>query len=349
MRPMSGIQIFSLAGVSVSVTGWYLILMLYLGASGGGSNGILWAGAVTFSILVHEFGHAGVAKFYSLSPAVVLHGWGGLCQHERAERDLHDAFILAAGPLAGLLLGGLVLVGSYSVGVVDGTWLARRPLAQTLVLYLLEINFVWSLANLLPLWPLDGGQLFRLGLLRVFRPARAERVTHVVGLVLGAGGAVLAWKTGHNFVAFLAAMLAWQNVGRLNSTGASGAIRSQNHFAKELLGRAQEAMAAQDWGEAVRLGHQMRADSNLDAATLSTVWGILGVANMALGRVEEAMDYLERASPEPAVLQAKAQGIIALGRASDAVKLLEHPGAHRLDSELRQGLELLARSASPPG
>ena len=73
-----------------------------------------------------------------------------------------------------------------------------RPIhASPFLYYLVEslwfINFYWSLVNLLPLFPLDGGQLFRLGMVRVVKPARkAERVVHIVGISIAGIGLVYA-------------------------------------------------------------------------------------------------------------------------------------------------------------
>src|SRR5690606_14182007 len=139
--------------------------------SGSVVSGVIFALAVTLSLLVHEFGHAFVSKHYELRPSILLHGFGGLCISEAARRDSDDAKILFAGPLAGLVFGGLMLALSvFAPGVVNAS-----PLLAQFVGALVFVNIFWSLVNLLlPIWPLDGGQLFHLLLRRFMAPERAQ-------------------------------------------------------------------------------------------------------------------------------------------------------------------------------
>src|SRR3954447_19313818 len=100
---MSGFRAFTLANVPVWVSPWHVLFLVYL-AWGTGRPGLIFSVCVAFSVLVHEFGHALVAKIFRLSPQILLTGFGGLTGHERAQRDRDDALIIAAGPAASLLL-----------------------------------------------------------------------------------------------------------------------------------------------------------------------------------------------------------------------------------------------------
>ena len=92
---MGGFQAFSIGGIPVHFTLWYFFILLYW-MRGGAQSGLTWGLVITFSILVHEFGHALVARYFRLSPWVELHGWGGLTHHDRAARDRDDALIIVA-------------------------------------------------------------------------------------------------------------------------------------------------------------------------------------------------------------------------------------------------------------
>ena len=71
----------------------------------------LWVACVLVSILVHEYGHALMARAFDASPSIVLWGLGGLCysQGERQTPAQRLAVVLA-GPGAGFLLCGLVML-----------------------------------------------------------------------------------------------------------------------------------------------------------------------------------------------------------------------------------------------
>src|SRR5688572_6731933 len=171
---MGGFHLFTLADIPVRLSPWYLFLLAFW-VFPDPASGLLFALCVTLSLLAHEFGHAFVARHYKLQPEVLLHGFGGRTAHQRARTDRQDALIIAAGPTAGLLLGAACLVARELFPIES------RAL-YTLLTELIYINFFWSIFNLLPLWPMDGGQLLRIGASKLLKPARGERVTHIVSL-----------------------------------------------------------------------------------------------------------------------------------------------------------------------
>jgi hypothetical protein len=76
-----------------------------------------------------------------------------------------------------------------------------------LVAFLLEVNVFWPLINLVPVPPLDGGQIVREGLLA----ADVHDAQRVSGLIGTAAGAAVAWwgfHHGQDFLGIMFAMLA---------------------------------------------------------------------------------------------------------------------------------------------
>ena len=334
---MGGFQAFSIGGIPVHFTLWYFFILLYW-MRGGAQSGLTWGLVITFGILVHEFGHALVARYFRLSPWVELHGWGGLTHHDRAARDRDDALIIVAGPAAGLVLGGLVWAGSR---FIDPAWLAENYVVDGIIDNLLYVNLGWSLVNLAPLWPLDGGQLFRLGLIKLTRPATAERVTHAVGIVVGVVACYLAWTFfGGGFMLLIAAFLTWQNLQRINSTSASGPIRAQGRLTRQRLADARKAYEARDWEEAARLAHQVKAEAGADAGVLEQVFEILGVATAAQGHHEEAWSYLSKvARPKGNVYLAQVECVLGLGLRSAAPPLVAHAEFSKLPPDVQADLQ----------
>ena len=310
-----GIHLFSIRGVPIHFSPIFLILLIYVGMQGNLLTGALFVGVLTISILVHEMGHATVAQFFRLSPSVTIHGWGGLCHHERPERASDSALIIVAGPAAGLLLGLLSVVAQF---VISPSFLASNPLLSLFLVNMVYINIFWSLINLLPLWPLDGGQLFRLGMVRMFGGATGERITHYVGAAVGITLAILAYGSAYTFFALFAGYWAWLNIQRANSSAASGAIYTTNRFADDLSKKMVAAYEAGQYDEAYRLGQQIRAETSIGQRTLGRVWEVLGVVAALRDDYEEAWSYLKRAPERGRVLEARAACIIALDLASEA-------------------------------
>ncbi len=293
---MSGFHVFTLAKVPVSVSPWHLLFLGYL-SYGTGRAGLIFAVCVAVSILVHEFGHALMAKRFRLNPQILLTGFGGLTGHERAERDRDDALIIAAGPAAGLLFGGAVLALSMFVQLPTPFDMAARNL--------ISINFYWSLVNLLPLWPLDGGQLYRLGMLRIFKPVRAERIVHITALTVLVG--LVLWMGGGNlFFMLILITLAMQNISALQH-GSGTPVRTQNKAAIELFRGAVMAYERGDDEEAARLCHQLRKENNIPPEVMKRVWALLGITTTRRGEYEEALSYLKRAPDSLICVGATAQ------------------------------------------
>lgn len=344
-----GLHIFTFKDIPVFVSGWYFLLLAYIAYSSGVQRGLLWASAITISLLVHEFGHALVARRFRLAPEISLEMFGGLTHHQRAARDRDDALVIAAGPAAGIAFGVVVLAVFLFLRATSTEVLREQPLLQVILTDLLYINFFWSFVNLLPLWPLDGGQLFRLGMLQITNPAQGERVTHIVGAAFGVAGVALAYLVMNSvFVTVIAALLTFQNVRRLSESSASGPIRARNRFARELMKKAEEAFESGDYEEAARLAHQARVETTDDSTVLDRIWKILAVSTTHLERYEEALSYIHRARLEGLIYQAKVRCILSLGRAAEAAALLAHPEAPDLPLGARQALENLTRSVTTP-
>ena len=329
---MRGLQIMSIGDIPVRVSLWYGLLIFFMLRGGNLQSGLLWVAVVTVSILVHELGHALVARKYRLGPQILLHGLGGLCMHDRAERDLHDVFIISAGPGAGLILGALTWVFS----LIAHDWLVAGDYVWALeaIRASLFINIGWSLVNLLPIWPLDGGQLFRLGMLRLARPRLAERITHVTGLVVLIAALGL-YGSGNTLLVVLVFWIGWANVSALMSNRASGPIRSVNRLAKDLLKQAEAAYAEDDFEAAARFCQQIRNEKNVSEAVLKRVWPILGVSSARNGNHEEALSFLQHAAATPAVTEAKIECFYALRRDAELDALLSSPAFMQLDETRR--------------
>jgi Zn-dependent protease len=155
-------------GVRIRVHPLFWLMAAILGygpffADEGGSFPLLlvWVACVFGSILLHEFGHVLVGRAFGAHGHIVLYGMGGLAigSKDDRQRRWQRMAVSFAGPLAQLLLYAAL------VGLVHPNW-SPVPLrwlknAWPALGMLLAINLYWPLLNLLPIWPLDGGQITR--------------------------------------------------------------------------------------------------------------------------------------------------------------------------------------------
>ena len=279
--------------------------------------GIISAIAITLSLLVHEFGHALMARRLRHDPSIMLHGLGGLTARSRRGRDVDEAAIVAMGPAAGLALGLVV----FGLLLVVAPFAGTAPLVVAFVHSLLYYCIVWNLLNLLPLWPLDGGQLMRLGLGRWLSSQRASQISHGASLLVIAFLGMYLFRSGGMsiFNGMILLMLGMQNFQALQGQAASEEVAAPrtNSLAAELVASAKDALKEGNFKEAARRAHQARAQEGIPPATMEKVWEILGLATEQLGEHEEALAYLRRARANDAVRAATERCLTQLGRADE--------------------------------
>jgi stage IV sporulation protein FB len=340
---MSGFRLFSFGDIPVFVSPFYLLLLFFFGyRQADPTIGILFGVTVTLSLLVHELGHALVARRFKLQPQILLHGFGGLTSHQPAERDRDDALIVAAGPLSGLALGALALAASEFVP----QWMGAGPprvMVSELLRQLVWVNFFWSFINLLPIWPLDGGQLTRLGMLKLAKPGTAEKVVHglSVALLLIAGFFML--RAQSIFLILIIGLLLFENVQVLRGERSSGPVRKGTKRARQLLEEAEAAFRAGDFAEAARIGHHVRDESVVPREILPKLWTLLGVSEARVGRYDGALTYLNRAPLRADVLEAKIEALHMLDRDHELDALLESQDFTRLPPERRMEILRVVR------
>jgi Zn-dependent protease len=233
---------FRLAGFPVRVHPLFWLIAVLLGYSSGNILQILiWVLVVFVSILIHELGHALAFRRYGLSSQIVLHFAGGLTIPEStlwgsrwanvALGPNPNIFISLAGPGAGflfaaLVMAGVVLVGGSIIttrllGIIPFPGFAVLPFGGNLlslfVTSLLWVNLFWGIINLLPVYPLDGGNVARNTLLQV-DPVNGVRKSLWVSVIAGALIALVAFFFLRSlYMAVLFGFLAFQSYQSLQA------------------------------------------------------------------------------------------------------------------------------------
>jgi Zn-dependent protease len=210
-RRSTSIKLFDAFGIRVGVDGsWFLILFLMIFILSGGfrttlhsSDGVAYVTTVVSvlllfgSLIVHELGHALVARRQGIEVKQIdLFLFGGLTQMSRdADSPGEDFKVAIAGPLAtfGVILLCLAIdlpiVGSSRLGhaILLDSDIRITPVLLSLS-WLLLMNVLLLVFNLVPAFPLDGGRVARS---LVWRVTGDKRRGTQVAARMGQGFALL--------------------------------------------------------------------------------------------------------------------------------------------------------------
>lgn len=198
-------QLARILGIRIGVSpSWFLVLFLFVflltdsfAGSLDGNRTLAYVTAVTAallffgSIVLHELGHALAARREGISVAGIdLFFFGGLMRMNRDTDSPGAEFrVAAAGPLVTVVivvvgsLVGVALTGStdafLGAATLDGS---RSTVAELLVSFLVSMNLVLLMLNLVPAFPLDGGRIARAAAWKVTGDRiKATRISAVLG------------------------------------------------------------------------------------------------------------------------------------------------------------------------
>lgn len=237
-----GDVVFRLFDFPIRVHPYFWLVAVILGFRPDGTpplDLLVWVSVVLVSIIVHELGHALLQRRYGGNPRVVLYSFGGLAIAEGVEYTPRRQILISiAGPAAGFLLAFATLLLLRMTGHAAGIQLGRvfdvdrvssnaaysislivanvywEPLqgglANSLVGDLLAVNFFWGMLNLLPIYPLDGGQVSRE--LCTLHDAHRGVITSLrISMAAAAFVTVLALSQRQLFMALMFGYLAYTN------------------------------------------------------------------------------------------------------------------------------------------
>jgi Zn-dependent protease len=123
---------------------------------------LVWVGIIFVSVLFHEFGHALTASLFGQHPRIELVALGGLTYHDGQKLSFWKQFLIVLnGPIFGFMLAILATI------LLQFPKFSEGMTASVLTLTRL-VNIFWTVVNLLPVMPLDGGQLLRIVLEKIF-------------------------------------------------------------------------------------------------------------------------------------------------------------------------------------
>ena len=177
---------------------WFLVAAFEIQSRKGIYSSVAWNVleylALFVIVTIHEFGHAMACRQVGgRADRIVLWPLGGVAYVDPPPRPGATLWSIAAGPLVNVALLpilAMAVAASHSAGLM-----ATSPDLYRLLLAIRFINKGLLIFNILPIYPLDGGQILRSLFWFIMGRARSLMVAAIIGLIGVAGFIVLAyWK-----------------------------------------------------------------------------------------------------------------------------------------------------------
>jgi len=190
------IRLFRFKGIDVFLHwSWFLVAAYEIQTRKGSYSSVTWNVleylALFLIVTTHEFGHAlACRQVGGRADRIVLWPLGGVAYVDPPPRPGATLWSIAAGPLVNVVLIPILWIAgtiSRSAGLAT-----TAPDLFQLLQAIFWINVALLVFNILPIYPLDGGQILRALLWFVMGRARSLMVATILGLVGVAGFIVLA-------------------------------------------------------------------------------------------------------------------------------------------------------------
>jgi Zn-dependent protease len=202
------LPLFQLAGIRVYLHfTWFIVAAIEMTGYSRRYRAPLWGVmeylALFFIVLLHEFGHAFACRQTGgRADRIVLWPLGGVAFVVPAPRPGAYLWSIAAGPLVNVVLFPvftlvLMLAARLHWGI------AHRDF-YNFILALWAINTGLLLFNLLPIYPLDGGQILRALLWFRLGPIRSLKIASIIGFAGAVLFAIAAYLAGSIWLGILA-------------------------------------------------------------------------------------------------------------------------------------------------
>lgn len=205
------LHLFSFKGIDVFLHwSWFLIALLEIESRSRAYSSITWNIleylALFVIVLLHEFGHAlACRQVGGRANKILLWPLGGIAYVQPPQRPGATLWSIAAGPLVNVVLVPVL----WALGMLSSLlgWSRSAPDVHTFLSTLALINGVLLVFNLLPIYPLDGGQILRSVLWFWLGRARSLLVASAIGMVGVAGLFLFSYWTHSLWNAAIAAFV----------------------------------------------------------------------------------------------------------------------------------------------
>lgn len=209
---------------------------------------------ILVSVLCHEFGHALTAIAFGQQTRIELAAFGGFTYRTGRKLKLWEEFLIVLnGPLAGFGLFGLSYL-ALRVLPAEGPAVLLFALNFTMM-----VNLFWTVINLVPVLPLDGGHLLSILLQSIFG-YRGIRMAIIAGIVIGIAISIFFLVVGAWIIAALFFLLVFESFRSLRYYKLYNE-KDQDNNLQELFKGAEKDLVAGNRTQAMTKFQQVREQS----------------------------------------------------------------------------------------
>ena len=192
-------------GIPVKIHWSFGLLILFVSYVGltNGLNGkeiiafALYIGVLFFCVVLHEYGHALMARRYGVKTRdIILSPIGGVARLESIPEEPYKEFFIAlAGPLVNVIIAvflSIVTLVFYSGSIFpssENIELLKFP--SEFIRFVIVMNIALFVFNLVPAFPMDGGRVLRSLLAIKIGRVKATRIASIIGRGIAIGFIIL--------------------------------------------------------------------------------------------------------------------------------------------------------------
>jgi stage IV sporulation protein FB len=249
---------------------------------------IIWVFIIFISILVHELGHALFGLLFNQKVRIEIAPFGGVTLREGPKLTLGKEFLVVlAGPVFGF---SLFLLGFFTLPYIKD----EKSLFYFALHILMLVNLLWTLLNLVPVIPLDGGHLLRITMEKFFG-FKGVKGVHWISFVLAVLLTMLSFAFGQLFIGILFFMLAFSSYRLLKNVNQM-TVEDQDFSLQEQFEEAEKKLIMGNKSEALKDFSKIRERTQegmiYNIATETQAIMMLEDVNLSLDKKKEIYSLL---------------------------------------------------------
>jgi len=183
-RPAWSFRIATVAGIPIRIHFTFMLFLAWIGLAGGSNGGYTWTLfilAIFFCVVLHELGHALVAKRLGVNTRdITLYPIGGVAMLDSRPQPRQELWIALAGPAVNVVLAVLITIAiliRYGGIPPMGKNLQNMSFLEALLI----ANLTLAIFNMIPAFPMDGGRVLRAALGLAMPEAKATQIAGGIG------------------------------------------------------------------------------------------------------------------------------------------------------------------------
>jgi Zn-dependent protease/CBS domain-containing protein len=208
-QPAQASRAIRIFGVPVRLHFTFVVFIAFLILSARGAQSMMFNAiyiiAFFASVLLHELGHAGVARRYGIRTLeIVMYPIGGVARLEKSPKAKEELWIALAGPAVNVLIA--IALGAWLMytqhPLTPGALI--RPTDENLLTRIAAGNLILAAFNMIPAFPMDGGRVLRAIVARFRSEEQATKIAAGAGKLFAVAMGLYALMSGYLILLFIA-------------------------------------------------------------------------------------------------------------------------------------------------